>query len=723
MANKKLKDRSFISKLVNPFPLWGKYILNRLTEDDSINRLTRDYNMYMTDDAIMSRKDNVAYLYTIDGYPMQLPVSYKSVIRGEAKNGVRIQFLTMMDKDNIDWNSTKIKAKKNTWKSAMNEREGVDEFSYIDNMDTLSNDGWKLESLVYLPKAEITRKRQLFKIRTMMIVAGKRGEEFDKVVKSVEATVRNLSLTLNRVTDSLEDYVYAYSPFVMGSAEKVSSGIGKITLTDEIIARFSEYSQGKVGRTGVYMGTDIYSGFPVFKKFRKRSTDAENILISAKTGEGKSFFVKSILSQMCGDDRFRLTIQDIEGFEYLYLGSYLANNDSVVIVNMGDGSGSYFDAVEIVQTGDPDIDSGSFSISRSFTSNLFSILIGDKVMEDSWVEDIISNAVAKTYIEAGVDGDNPETWGNSVGLTYQDVYKNIKNTYLELKKMYSEGETSASLRVYKEKTSDEGSNKIEELGIRAFELNEGFLNAYDKVIAKLIKYFESFENGGTHSSFFKNRISLEEIKDAKMVINSFGLAGKSDGSRDANVESLSQLFATFIGQIRTLFSRVDGKYNVKVFEEFQRWGKFKGSEKTLGEALTGGRKMGDINFIVTNVLKELLDDNKFNIFQNITSFCIGMIQEANTRERVCRELSVDNMLDELNTIAMEAGNAASFAEEYGDLGFKSAYDKAFLVCLDSSVTTTVRVDLPAELAGSSIFKTATKEDLEDALSISNNNIK
>ena len=126
--------------------------------------------------------------------------------------------------------------------------------------------------------------------------------------------------------------------------------------------------------------------------------------------------------------------------------------------------------------------------------------------------------------------------------------------------------------------------------------------------------------------------------------------------------------------------------------------------------------MWHVNIIITNVLKELIDDNKFNIFQNITSFCIGMIGEAETRKRVCEELSVENMLEELDTIATEAGDAESFAEDYGDLGFKSPYDKAFLVSLDSSVTTTVRIDLPPEIAGSSMFKTATKQDLEDILS-------
>ncbi len=713
---------SFVKRLINPFPLWSKYIVNRLTQNDSINRLIRDYNLYATDDALMSRKDFVTYLYTLDVYPMQLPISFKSVLRREAKDGVRINFIDIMDSDTIDWGSTKIKAKKNAWKNAMNDAEAVDQFSYIDNINSISKDDWKLESLVYLPKAEIQRKRELFKIRTMMLISGRRGEEFDKVVEKVTEACSNLSIKMNRVTDQIDDYLQAYSPFIMESAGNVSGSIGKITLTDEIIARFSEYSQGKVGRTGIYMGLDIYSGFPVFKKFKKRTTDAENILVTAITGGGKSYMVKAILFQFCGDDKYRLTVQDIEGYEYLYLGSFLANNDDVEIVNMGSGSGSYFDAVEIVQTGNQNIDGDSFSVSRAFTANLFYILIGDKVMKDSWVEDIVESAVAKTYIEAGVDGNDPSTWSNSKGLTYRDVYNNIKDTYLDLKEKQAKGYKKYNFNTF-EDVKDEDDNLIYsngtrgvDLGIRSFELNEGFLNAYDKVIAKLIKYFEPFENGGTHSNFFSNRISLDRIKDAKLVINSFGMAGKSDGSRDANTEALSQLFATFIGQIRTLFSMADGKYNVKVYEEFQRWGKFKGSEKTIGEALTGGRKMGDINFVVTNVLKELLDDNKFNIFQNTTSFVIGLIGEAETRRRVCEELSVENMLDELDTIARESGDVASFAEDFGDSGFRSEYDKAFLVSLDRSATTTVRMSLPEALSQSSIFKTSNKMELEELLS-------
>ena len=76
----------------------------------------------------------------------------------------------------------------------------------------------------------------------------------------------------------------------------------------------------------------------------------------------------------------------------------------------------------------------------------------------------------------------------------------------------------------------------------------------------------------------------------------------------------------------------------------------KDSVNTIKTAITGGRKLGDINFIVTNNIKELLDDDKFAIFDNITSFAVGAIASSNTRKRVCDELSVPMLLPDLDSL-------------------------------------------------------------------------
>ena len=61
---------------------------------------------------------------------------------------------------------------------------------------------------------------------------------------------------------------------------------------------------------------------------------------------------------------------DVEGFEYIPLAEYLAIHDKVVVLNMGEGTGSYYDPVEIFMTGDPNLDSDMYSLSISFTLSL-----------------------------------------------------------------------------------------------------------------------------------------------------------------------------------------------------------------------------------------------------------------------------------------------------------------------------------------------------------------
>ena len=54
--------------------------------------------------------------------------------------------------------------------------------------------------------------------------------------------------------------------------------------------------------------------------------------------------------------------------------------------------------------------------------------------------------------------------------------------------------------------------------------------------------------------------------------------------------ALAQLSAANISYIRSVFSKAQGKFNFKVWEEFQRWGAFPGSATTIKTAITGGRK-------------------------------------------------------------------------------------------------------------------------------------
>ena len=223
-------------------------------------------------------------------------------------------------------------------------------------------------------------------------------------------------------------------------------------------------------------------------------------------------------------------------------------------------------------------------------------------------------------------------------------------------------------------------------------------------IAKISRYFEP---NGIRASLFRRRIAVDDIKDAKLVICSFGMAGKSPNTVDPIQMALMQLYSANISHLRSIFSKKAGKYNFKLWEEFQRWGGFPDADKTINVALTGGRKLGDVNIIVTNKVVDMLDDDRFGVFSNITSIAIGCIWDSKVRERLCTRLSIPQMIPELETLVVNNKDLSAFVD--GDTLMSNPYSKEFLIGLDKTVYTLSRMSIPEDLRKSKIFSTGVDD--------------
>ena len=414
-------------RTINFIQLWDKIGTSYIKKNDSNYGETRTYNMYADLLGFYSGEDNVSYVFSIDGYPREIENSYVSTLRRECKDGVRISFISPLEKTVIEWNSPQIRAKLRTWKLMDNDGDDVDEYNLFQNLNMLDSQDWRKDSLVYLSTSEIRRKRKLFKFRTLMIISGKRGVDFNNSVKEIVNLCKLMNIKISRVIGDVPEYLKVFSPFSNTFDNKILDKCGCITIPDELLARFNTYAQGTVGRNGIYWGTDIYSAFPCLKPVKATTETAENWLITAETGGGKSFFVKGILVQLLAKDIYNGTIMDVEGFEYLPLANYLSQQDDVVILNMGEGSGAYYDPFEILITGDAELDEDMYSLSTSFTLSLFKCLLGTTQDEDEWVDIVINDAVSLTYAKAGVDATKMETWSNSHGFTVYDVYDTLKS--------------------------------------------------------------------------------------------------------------------------------------------------------------------------------------------------------------------------------------------------------------------------------------------------------
>lgn len=612
--------------------------------------------------------ENITVFYIIESYPKELVADYRDQIRAKCQEGVRVSFLNRMKKHTIDWESAAMRSRLRILEqvSQENAENDVNAYNLHKNLSSMGRQTWIEESLTYLSVADRSRGRSLLKTSTLMLVSGVAGEAFDHSLKGIQEYSKRVGVKLERVLFDIPDVLQYFSPYYMvpmTRSAKLENRIPTQVMTDEIAARFNTYNQGTLGVRGTSFGIDVFSGFPVLKVVKPREDTAENWIITAETGGGKSHTVKSLLIQLIGAG-FNGTIMDIEGFEYIPIANFVSHNSKVIVINMAEGSGNYFDPVEIpMKTGIEDIDKDAKNLSVNFTIAIFKTLMGRTYFEDTWFDTIINDAVTETYNDAGVTED-PDTWDYSKGLTLFDVYAKFK--FLK--------ETE-----YRE--------------------DDVYLSSLEKTVATLSKYFEP---DGTRASLFKTKVNVEDIIDADLVICSFGMAGKSQQAVDETQLNLMQIGAAQISHQRSIYSKSQGKFNFKVWEEFQRWGKFPDSDKTLGVAVTGGRKLGDVNIIVTNDVGQILKEDRFSILPNITSFLAGAISDKDVRENLLHRLSVPHLIPELDAISRAKKDDD---EDSTGSGVTHPLTYSFLCGLDRSKYTIVKTRLPSDLERSKLFKT------------------
>lgn len=682
-ASKTKKKKRLFYPIKKTIALYDELLYSLFAGEDSLNGrvIYNDPERIGIDFIGSYENENVTFYYLIDKFPQFLRIDWKNVLREACAEGVRISFIEEMNGHRIQWQSPEMKSRLRTLRKVKEglEDEDIDVYNLNERIEDMSNQEWIEASLRYLSDADRVRKRQMFKTSILMLVTGRRGENFNDTIARIHTVADGLEIGIQRIMYEIPDYIQHYSPFRNDTPKSIDGQIPYKVIPDELLSRFSTYAQGIVGFGDVYFGTDIYSRFPVLKTVKRNPEDAENWVITAVTGGGKSAFVKALILQLLGKG-YNGTIMDIEGREYAPIGNFVSHNSKVQVVNMAEGNGKYFDPVEITpKTGIEDIDKDAKNLSINFTVSLLQVLLGKFYEENRIMDNVINDAILEVYRDAGVTEDM-DTWADSKGLTLKDIYR-----------------------------------KITELHRKQFRDDREYLSAAQEAEAVLSKYFEP---DGVRASLFREKINVEDLKEADLVICSFGMEGKSEITVDAVQMALMQLGAAQLSHQRSIFSKTRGKFNFKVWEEFQRWGKFPNSDKTLGVAVTGGRKLGDVNIVITNEIGKLLDDDKFGIFANTTSFMCGAIPDAKVRKEFCTRLSVTHMIPELDKIGSSKGiNSKEQTQFYIDEKGNEVVQNVttvprFLVGLDKKDYSIVEMLIPTEIVQSDLFRTGVKTKIK-----------
>ena len=628
----------------------------------------------------IASETHITKYFMVRKYPDWLKDGFMDNIRGRClRPGVKINFYIYSEPHRINWNSAEMKNRMDLWNKYTkdNEDEGS-VFEYRGKRNAILARKRIIESTKYLNESELDHRRTLSKICILIEISAKRDDlslaNFQDSLNSFKTLMNSEDIKVGELKVNMIDWLQSLWLFSLRYIKEVQGRITKKIVTDDILANFNSYKQGRIGDDGVPLGIDISSKVPVMKKFKADPDAAENILISAATGGGKSFFLKALLTWLLGDG-FVCTVMDYEGDEYTNLAAFIraANPEDVKIVSMGKGSEVYFEPMEIpMLTGDPDIDCDLKETAVNYVLATFRLIVcGTEGTLNKWEESVISTAIKRVYEFAGVT-DNQDTWYKSKGLTLNMVYDEICDM------------------VRKQEFVDDNMDNIKHKA--AMEIQES-----------CVPYFEE---GEAKAGTFKKPMTANELFKAKLIIFSFGMKGATNDQIDPVILALKQLSVANISiQISNYCKYVRHCFNVKVWEEYQRWGEAKGSAEIIGNAMTGGRKRGDVNFIITNDLAAMLDEsNPVNakLRQNITGYIVGKISSKKIRHQFCEEFGLLELEEPLRRIANASRKGRKKKQSKSNASDR--YKNAFCVVLDEGKAI-VKVMLPDALLESELFKT------------------
>lgn len=594
--------------------------------------------------------------------------------------GIKINFFFYGNPYKINWDSAEMRNKMTIWRQYADEHSGpIDVFDYRAQRSGELARRRIISSTRYLNEAELDHKRSLIRVAMMIEITARRDDEsilnMVDSIKALKELCAQSDIKIRELRVNMIDWLQTFGVFSLKQMKEVTGRVAYKILTDDILANFNGYKQGRVGSNGISLGIDVLSGVPVMRKIKANPDAAENWLISAETGGGKSYYVKTLLTYLLADN-FVVTVMDYEGDEYLNLANYIKNGnpDDVRIISMGKGSTTYFDPCEIPElTGDPDVDDDLKESAINYIMSIFRIITcGLEGNLTQWEERIISTAIQRMYDCAGVT-DDKMTWHRSKGL-------NLRMAYEELKNMVES----------KELVDSDSDNIKHRSALR---------------IADAASIY--FEEGEAKSGTFKNPMSANELYGAKFIVFSFGMKGAADSLNDPTVLALKQLSVACVSiQVSNYCKYVRKCFNVKVWEEFQRWGEAKGSADIISNAMTGGRKRGDVNFIITNDLGSMLDESNLlskKLRQNIQNMAIGRIKDRGVREDFCRMFDLQDCELALDRIAK------AHANDDGATGVNSGsgnrYRHSFCLVMDNGKKAIAKVMLPQAIVKSSLFRT------------------
>lgn len=489
-----------------------------------------------------------------------------------------VTFITIGENYKLDMNNASTRGRISYW--SRQERRIADNMDFDTTLEEELSSDKHNESTVRMVRSYRLMKQMneehagFFKTKFILELNATSDEALEEGEKGLmDWAFRNGDIKLKPLFFQANEYFMSYSPMGNNKHPRRSMlrkmHMGDV-LPDVILNNMSVLTHGgTIGdRIGVPHGVDVMTR-SVFAIDVGSGKDAKNFLLTAKTGQGKSVYVKSALGYYDLMGYSTVTL-DYEGDEYAYLGSLMGAN----LVSISGGSTKYVNTLAISNiTGDDETDTQLLMDARNMTEKVFNILMQSDAQPsgmDEFQQSVLDDLIDRAYRKVGVVLDDTSTWHRSVDSTYYTLYE-------ELLKLVSSRDSGYNLET------------VEAMG---------------KMQMVLKRYFEK---SGPMNTYFKNPISVNEILTSRHLVFSFGMKGQDEGQMDTKSLALRQLFVSYLTMLKANYNKARGKKTVVVLEELQRYLEQPQSAGVVANFASGGRKRGLVLYLITNSPASLIE--------------------------------------------------------------------------------------------------------------------
>lgn len=558
------KDRFIVPRM------WVSTVVSMMFNDRGTIPPNIGNNIMVTNNLYITKNSLSSVIY-IGEFSDDTPVGFCSDLINDVKSkvkGVKVDITIKSQPYYIDLSASGMKSRIHTWESLLNSPTATERQARR-----------AARQLYTVSVAE--SGEHLYKSRVYITIRASNGNTLNQGISAVEGYLASCALYRN-VKSKLQENL-DFMTIMCDKTSKEMKNVGWMITSQQVLAEMFPQTQGLNDDRGTMFGLTRENNSPYWINFRK-TANAKNIYVCAKSGFGKTFMVLSVIIDGYADG-YNICIMDIKGTEFT---AFTKACGGVILSMRADDT--HFVNCFVMDVND--VEDGNYGVyfNRRIRMSKKRMMIMCQFTENERArgEALIDEFLAALYLNKGVTQDNPNTWIRTEELHPYVVY-DLFEEYVsrEVKEKYGEIATSALSR------------------IRTY-----------------------MSRKGNSSHIHRDAYAYREVLQTKVLTFDFGILEDSASNVDPVIFQLRVMDMEIINDEYVSYKKKHGEWTMKVLEESQVCADY--LLEIYVREMTLRRAQNQVTFLLGNAVSALQSNPVAKpLLESLNILILGVINDSN----------------------------------------------------------------------------------------------